>query len=76
VYCVRPHHRAVFLKLSFNFLQAEAELRVAQSDFDRHAEVTRLLLEGLGSSHVRVLFPFLDVWNSDVSEFLLSNLSN
>lgn len=33
-------------------LKAENELRIAQSEFDRHAEVTRLLLEGLGSSHV------------------------
>ncbi|KAF4514157.1 UNVERIFIED_CONTAM: hypothetical protein B566_EDAN019268 [Ephemera danica] len=32
-------------------LQAERELRVAQSEFDRQAEITRLLLEGISSSH-------------------------
>lgn len=33
-------------------LQAEAELRVAQADFDRQAEITKLLLEGVSSTHV------------------------
>lgn len=33
-------------------MQAEHELRVAQTEFDRQAEVTRLLLEGIGSTHV------------------------
>lgn len=32
--------------------QAEHELRVAQTEFDRQAEVTRLLLEGISSTHV------------------------
>lgn len=32
--------------------QAEQELRVAQTEFDRQAEVTRLLLEGVSSTHV------------------------
>ncbi|KAM7369417.1 hypothetical protein PAMP_013686 [Pampus punctatissimus] len=31
---------------------AEHELRVAQTEFDRQAEVTRLLLEGIGSTHL------------------------
>ncbi|XP_059473239.1 endophilin-B1 isoform X2 [Neocloeon triangulifer] len=30
---------------------AERELRVAQAEFDRQAEITRLLLEGISSSH-------------------------
>ncbi|XP_053267155.1 endophilin-B2 isoform X2 [Pleuronectes platessa] len=33
-------------------LQAEHELRVAQTEFDRQAEVTRLLLEGISSTHL------------------------
>uniref|UniRef100_A0A3Q3DQ16 SH3-domain GRB2-like endophilin B2a n=1 Tax=Hippocampus comes TaxID=109280 RepID=A0A3Q3DQ16_HIPCM len=33
----------------------ELELRVAQSEFDRQAEVTRLLLEGISSTHVNHL---------------------
>lgn len=38
--------------------QAEQELRVAQTEFDRQAEVTRLLLEGISSTHVSpVPFP-------------------
>ena len=31
--------------------QAERELRTAQAEFDRQAEITRLLLEGISSSH-------------------------
>jgi len=34
--------------------QAEHELRVAQTEFDRQAEVTRLLLEGISSTHVSI----------------------
>ncbi|ETE64018.1 Endophilin-B2, partial [Ophiophagus hannah] len=36
-------------------LQAEHELRLAQTEFDRQAEVTRLLLEGISSTHVNHL---------------------
>lgn len=32
--------------------QAEADVRKAQSDFDRHSEVARLLLQGLGTAQV------------------------
>ncbi|XP_049567693.1 endophilin-B2 isoform X5 [Orcinus orca] len=32
--------------------KAEQELRVAQTEFDRQAEVTRLLLEGISSTHI------------------------
>ncbi|XP_035465167.1 endophilin-B2-like isoform X2 [Scophthalmus maximus] len=35
--------------------KAELELRVAQTEFDRQAEVTRLLLEGIGSTHLNHL---------------------
>uniref|UniRef100_A0A668S9R9 Endophilin-B1 n=1 Tax=Oreochromis aureus TaxID=47969 RepID=A0A668S9R9_OREAU len=34
---------------------AEHELRIAQTEFDRQAEVTRLLLEGISSTHVNHL---------------------
>ncbi|KAG8447951.1 hypothetical protein GDO86_015164 [Hymenochirus boettgeri] len=34
---------------------AEHDLRVAQTEFDRQAEVTRLLLEGISSTHVNHL---------------------
>ncbi|XP_070811829.1 endophilin-B2 isoform X2 [Pituophis catenifer annectens] len=34
---------------------AEHELRMAQTEFDRQAEVTRLLLEGINSTHVNHL---------------------
>lgn len=39
-------------------LQAEQELRAAQTEFDRQAEVTRLLLEGISSAHVSPTFEF------------------
>lgn len=48
---------------SYFIFKAEAELRFAQGDFDRHAEVTRLLLEGLSSSHVCVLASSLGNFN-------------
>ncbi|XP_039717455.1 endophilin-B2 isoform X3 [Pteropus medius] len=32
--------------------KSEQELRVAQTEFDRQAEVTRLLLEGISSTHI------------------------
>ncbi|XP_038011888.1 endophilin-B2 isoform X7 [Motacilla alba alba] len=35
--------------------KAEHELRLTQSEFDRQAEVTRLLLEGISSTHVNHL---------------------
>ncbi|KAM8933821.1 endophilin-B2 isoform 3-T3 [Pelodytes ibericus] len=35
--------------------KAEHELRVAQTEFDRQAEMTRLLLEGISSTHVNHL---------------------
>nr|KAF6283155.1 SH3 domain containing GRB2 like, endophilin B2 [Pipistrellus kuhlii] len=35
--------------------KSEQELRVAQTEFDRQAEVTRLLLEGISSTHVNHL---------------------
>ncbi|XP_028989183.1 endophilin-B2-like isoform X2 [Betta splendens] len=35
--------------------KAEHELRVAQTEFDRQAEITRLLLEGISSTHVNHL---------------------
>ncbi|KAK2120421.1 hypothetical protein P7K49_001807 [Saguinus oedipus] len=37
--------------------KAEQELRVAQTEFDRQAEVTRLLLEGISSTHVSLSPP-------------------
>uniref|UniRef100_A0AAR2KC61 Endophilin-B1 n=1 Tax=Pygocentrus nattereri TaxID=42514 RepID=A0AAR2KC61_PYGNA len=43
--------------------QAETELRITQSEFDRQAEITRLLLEGVSSSHahhLRCLNDFVD----------------
>ncbi|XP_017543247.1 endophilin-B1b isoform X2 [Pygocentrus nattereri] len=42
---------------------AETELRITQSEFDRQAEITRLLLEGVSSSHahhLRCLNDFVD----------------
>lgn len=41
--------------------QSEQELRITQSEFDRQAEITRLLLEGISSTHVSVKsFPTKD----------------
>uniref|UniRef100_A0A7N9AL46 Endophilin-B1 n=1 Tax=Mastacembelus armatus TaxID=205130 RepID=A0A7N9AL46_9TELE len=43
------------ISLPLFLFQAEHELRVAQTEFDRQAEVTRLLLEGISSTHVNHL---------------------
>lgn len=46
----------------FHF-QAERDLRVAQSEFDRQSEITKLLLEGITSSqssHLRHLHAFVE----------------
>uniref|UniRef100_A0A8C7WHV9 Endophilin-B1 n=1 Tax=Oncorhynchus mykiss TaxID=8022 RepID=A0A8C7WHV9_ONCMY len=42
-------------KLAESKAAAEHELRLAQTEFDRQAEVTRLLLEGISSTHVNHL---------------------
>lgn len=34
--------------------KSEQELRITQSEFDRQAEITRLLLEGISSTHVSI----------------------
>uniref|UniRef100_A0A8C6TIG0 Endophilin-B1 n=1 Tax=Neogobius melanostomus TaxID=47308 RepID=A0A8C6TIG0_9GOBI len=44
-----------FLEGDWRTISAEQELRVAQTEFDRQAEVTRLLLEGISSTHVNHL---------------------
>ncbi|KAF7237257.1 Endophilin-B2 [Varanus komodoensis] len=41
--------------LSASASAAEHELRLAQTEFDRQAEVTRLLLEGISSTHINHL---------------------
>uniref|UniRef100_A0A8C1ACX9 SH3-domain GRB2-like endophilin B1b n=1 Tax=Cyprinus carpio carpio TaxID=630221 RepID=A0A8C1ACX9_CYPCA len=41
--------------LHVRWLKAETELRIAQSEFDRQAEITRLLLEGISSTHAHHL---------------------
>lgn len=48
----RGHQRPVRAGALPRTPQAEQELRVAQTEFDRQAEVTRLLLEGISSTHV------------------------
>jgi hypothetical protein len=40
----------------FNSFQAEADLRVAQAEFDKQVEITKLLLEGIQTAHVSLIF--------------------
>uniref|UniRef100_A0A671Y9H4 SH3-domain GRB2-like endophilin B2b n=1 Tax=Sparus aurata TaxID=8175 RepID=A0A671Y9H4_SPAAU len=47
--------RNYVLSASASAVRAEHELRVAQTEFDRQAEVTRLLLEGISSTHLNHL---------------------
>uniref|UniRef100_A0A0M3ILG8 BAR domain-containing protein n=1 Tax=Ascaris lumbricoides TaxID=6252 RepID=A0A0M3ILG8_ASCLU len=39
---------------TFTLEQAEADLRVAQAEFDKQAEITKLLLEGIQTAHVSI----------------------
>ncbi|XP_051737470.1 endophilin-B1a isoform X5 [Ctenopharyngodon idella] len=39
----------------FSLFQAEQDLKMTQSEFDRQAEITRLLLEGISSTHAHHL---------------------
>ncbi|XP_057356376.1 endophilin-B1 isoform X2 [Manis pentadactyla] len=41
--------------LHVKWLKSEQELRITQSEFDRQAEITRLLLEGISSTHAHHL---------------------
>uniref|UniRef100_A0A8C1IHX7 Endophilin-B1 n=1 Tax=Cyprinus carpio TaxID=7962 RepID=A0A8C1IHX7_CYPCA len=45
----------VSLSLSLSLSQAEQDLKMTQSEFDRQAEITRLLLEGINSTHAHHL---------------------
>ncbi|XP_032884910.1 endophilin-B1 isoform X7 [Amblyraja radiata] len=51
------------LPLALASFTAEQEVRITQSDFDRQAEITRLLLEGISSTHahhLRCLHEYVD----------------
>lgn len=55
-------------------LQAECDLRVAQSEFDRQAEITKLLLEGISTSqsiHLRHLHAFVEAQVKNIVHTLL-----
>lgn len=48
---------------NYKFLKAEKDLRIAQSEFDRQTEITKLLLEGISTSqasHLRHLHAFVE----------------
>lgn len=60
---ISKHFIGIFLYKIYRFFQAERDLRVAQSEFDRQAEITKLLLEGITtsqSSHLRHLHAFVE----------------
>jgi len=49
--------------------QAEADLRVAQSEFDRQSEITKILLEGVNSTHAHHLRCLNDFIESQMTYF-------
>ncbi|XP_013784247.1 endophilin-B2-like isoform X2 [Limulus polyphemus] len=49
--------------------QAEQELRLAQSEYDRQAEITKLLLEGVSSAHANHLRCLNDFVEAQMSYF-------
>ncbi|XP_073499261.1 endophilin-B1 isoform X2 [Phyllobates terribilis] len=50
-----PERDASFMMWTDEVTRAEQELRITQSEFDRQAEITRLLLEGISSTHAHHL---------------------
>ncbi|XP_077132276.1 endophilin-B1 isoform X2 [Ranitomeya variabilis] len=50
-----PERDASFMMWTDEVTRAEQELRMTQSEFDRQAEITRLLLEGISSTHAHHL---------------------
>ncbi|XP_057356377.1 endophilin-B1 isoform X5 [Manis pentadactyla] len=44
-----------FIEGDYKTIASEQELRITQSEFDRQAEITRLLLEGISSTHAHHL---------------------
>lgn len=69
VYVIFILQKAIFVsRVSLCFhTQAEQELRMTQSEFDRQAEITRLLLEGVSSTHVcnQTLNRTTDIFNGN-----------
>ncbi|XP_059839814.1 endophilin-B1-like isoform X1 [Hypanus sabinus] len=55
--------------LHVTWLKAEQDVRIAQSEFDRQAEITRLLLEGIGSTHTHHLRCLNDYVDAQVTYY-------
>ncbi|XP_069795205.1 endophilin-B1-like isoform X4 [Narcine bancroftii] len=55
--------------LHVTWLKAEQEVRVTQSEFDRQAEITRLLLEGISSTHAHHLRCLNDYVDAQVTYY-------
>ncbi|KAH0519440.1 Endophilin-B1 [Microtus ochrogaster] len=54
--CLSVSNRKILWLNNFkSILLSEQELRITQSEFDRQAEITRLLLEGISSTHAHHL---------------------
>ncbi|XP_051866660.1 endophilin-B1-like isoform X3 [Pristis pectinata] len=56
-------------KVSESRSAAEQEVRITQSEFDRQAEITRLLLEGISSTHKHHLRCLLDYVDAQVTYY-------
>ncbi|MEE6494584.1 hypothetical protein FKM82_001798 [Ascaphus truei] len=51
----RPEGESSVMMWTEEVTKSEQELRITQSEFDRQAEITRLLLEGISSTHAHHL---------------------
>ncbi|VDO27230.1 unnamed protein product [Brugia timori] len=58
---------------SFSSEQAEADLRVVQAEFDKQAEITKLLLEGIQTAHNNHLKCLRDFVESQMSFYALAH---
>ncbi|KAE8610701.1 hypothetical protein XENTR_v10012209 [Xenopus tropicalis] len=61
-----------FMMWTEEVTKAEQELRITQSEFDRQAEITRLLLEGISSTHAHHLRCLNDFVEAQMTYFAQS----
>ncbi|XP_041446480.1 endophilin-B1 isoform X2 [Xenopus laevis] len=61
-----------FMMWTEEVIKAEQELRITQSEFDRQAEITRLLLEGISSTHAHHLRCLNDFVEAQMTYFAQS----
>ncbi|VDD93220.1 unnamed protein product [Enterobius vermicularis] len=71
---VRPKELTPPANASVTIEQAEADLRIAQAEFDKQAEITKLLLEGIQTAHNNQLRCLRDFVEAQMSFYAQAHL--